>query len=212
MLGQEWPSRWKQAIEAAERKGADSVRLQIGPPATLAEVVAAEEAMRCPIPEEFRRTLLEFAGEMDFFWFLSNKVQSPGLLNGIFNGSCAWNLRELVAWTKDVRWVAEEVFGKDSPARAVWQNKFPFQSIGNGEYIAINTAPGEDPYVVYLLREWDDGRSYLLGPSFLEFMDRWTQIGCPTDDIWARFIDPPEAGLNLAHPHVCQWREWFGMQ
>ena len=211
MLECQWIPRWNRTLSAAKGLGAKSVRLGVEPPADACDVACAEAELRRAIPVEFRRTLLEFSRKVDFFWFLPDTAVPPGELHNIFYGDCSWDIGQLVAMNQQVQWLADNAFSDDEPEYRIWQHKFPFQSIANGDFLAINTAPGERQYVVYLSHEVAGSHGYRLGSDFLDFMERLTSIGCPSDDIWPKLIRSREQYIDLDHPNVRAWCEWLGL-
>jgi hypothetical protein len=84
-----WVGRWQSAIEAAKRHHVGVFqRLVIDGPATIEEVSEVECAIARPLPEPFRKTLLEFSRWVDFFWALPRQIRPPELLSGVFRGGC----------------------------------------------------------------------------------------------------------------------------
>jgi hypothetical protein len=198
-------------LAAVQRLGAKSVRLEVDRPASATEIAHAEEVMGTTIPNEFKQILLGFSRKVEFHWFL-RETHAPGELSHIFCGVCAWDIDQLTAMNGEVQWLAENAFADDEPDYQIWHNKFPFQSIGNGDFIAINTAAGEEASIVYLSHEVCYSHGYRLGNSLLDFMDRWTRIGCPSDDIWPLLMSSGEGPIDHNNPNVRAWCEWLGLE
>lgn len=207
-----WVERWNRAIEAARSRGAgDDTCLEIGPPATEKQVSEVEKVLNVAIPMQFRRTLVEFSGRVDFFWFLKRGDDPPPPLSGIFCGGCRWDIDRLVEDHRHVVQLANDVFIEDVPEETLWAAKFPFHAIACGDFIAIDQASPDEQRVVYLGHELAGSHAHWLGADFYDFMDRWTALGCPDDDIWTRFVPERNSYIDVGHPNARLWCEWFGL-
>ncbi|WP_220369767.1 SMI1/KNR4 family protein [Paludisphaera rhizosphaerae] len=187
------------------------MRLRIGPPVTPWDVEDAERELGRSIPQDFKDVLLGFSGDVEFFWFLPQGRKPPASLSGVFSGVCEWALADLVRINREVAWLAENCFTDYEHERRSWANKFAFQSIANGDFLAIDiTESGSQP-VVYLSHELGWGHGYRLGPSFGEFIENWTRLGCPCDDIFPVFVPEPSGYLEPGSARAREWCEWFGL-
>jgi hypothetical protein len=204
-----WIERWERAIDAARALGATTYRLSIDRPATRDEVAAVEESLGSPIPLQFRRTLLEFSRRVEFFWFLPDGVTPPQGLTGVFYGSANWDVENLVQPYQEVSWLATNAFMEGTPEHELWKDKFPFHLIACGNFIAIDTSSPQQQ-VVFLNHELDDDHGYRLGADFFDFMDRWTQLGCP-DEVWQPFVPDPLRFIDLSADGAKAWQRWFGL-
>jgi hypothetical protein len=210
-LGEKWVKRWQRAIGAAEKRGARNVRLEIDPPATVDEVTKVESSIGKSFPEAFRKTLIEFSRRVEFFWFLRAGDSPPGDLDGIFCGGCNWDLDRLPEMYGRARWLSENAFVEETPEAIIWREKLPFHQIATGDFIAIDVSSDVAQSVVYLSHELCYSHGYVLSADFLDFMNRWTAIGCPDDDIWPRFMPEKDKFIDLRCPNTVAWCEWFGL-
>jgi hypothetical protein len=207
-----WVERWQKAIEAAKRHGAGEFhRLEIDGPATMEEVSEVECAIERPLPEAFRRTLLEFSRRVDFFWALAHHVRPPEPLSGVFCGGCSWDIGQLAGMYEIARWLVSNAYVEDTPEERLWQDKIPFHAILNGDFIAIDASSSESQSIVYLSHELCFSHGYVLGADFIDFMDRWSAIGCPDDDIWPGFVSEKGGYIDFDHPNTALWCDWFGI-
>lgn len=73
--------------------------------------------------------------------------------------------------------------------------------------------PSRSGAVVYLCHEPDESNGYVLGKDFIDFIDRWSRLGCPGPHDWA--WRPFTAGREGLIDPDCQnakiWREWLGL-
>jgi len=206
-----WVPRWRRAILACERLGGDAVRLRVGPPATSQELEEAECALGRSIPRSLRDVLLDFSGSVEFFWFLPDRIGPPATLSGVFCGECSWSVAGLVRINQELTWLAINCFTEDNPDHRLWANKFGFQTTASGDFLAIDLTDANAQPVVYLSHELDWSHGYRLASSFEEFIDRWTCLGCPGDDIFPLFAPKQLSGLDVFSELARQWCDWFGL-
>ena len=206
-----WIERWERAIAAAQRHGATNCRLKYDTAASTDEIEELERSLPAPIPDEFRRTLLQFSRKIDFFWFLPSNENPPGQLAEIFCGRCQWDLDLLLQINAQVAWLSQNAFVKDTPDERLWRDKFAFHPIACGDFIAIDTSSTSGQAVVYLNHELGVSHRHWLGASFFDFMNRWTTLGCPDDDIWPRFVPHREHYIDLDSDNARNWLRWFGL-
>jgi hypothetical protein len=211
MVWEKWVPRWRRAIAACERIGSDGVRLHVGPAAAALRVEAVEREMHRPIPRSLRSVLLGFSGDVDFFWFLPNGVTPPEPFDGVFYGGCCWDVGELSRINQRLDWLVEHCFVADEPDHRLWRDKFAFQSILNGDFLAIDITETTPQPIVYLNRELGESHGYQLAPDFIDFIDVWTRLGCPTDDVFPLFIPARDGFLDSRSERAKQWCTWFGL-
>ena len=210
MVFELWIERWRKAIAAARSHGVDGsdTRLEIGPPATIKQVRQVEVALDLTLPAQLRETLLDFSGHVDFFWFLRRDDDPPGPLAGVFCGRCGWDVSRLVEDYRHVEWLSKNAYVEDVPDELIWKGKLPFHSIACGDFIAVDQRSGG---VVYLGHELAGSHAHWLGRDFYDFMDRWTALGCPDDDIWERFVPKKDGHIDLYYENAKLWCQWFGL-
>jgi hypothetical protein len=171
----------------------------------------AEREIGRSVPRSLKAVLLGFSGEVEFFWFLPERTRPPSLLSGVFCGECLWSVADLPRINQEATWLAENCFTEADPDHRLWANKFPFQSIGYGDFLAIDTTEADPQPIVYLSHELGWGHGYRLGPSFVEFIERWTRLGCPSDDIFPLFVPDRAGDLDVSSEWAIQWCKWFGL-
>jgi hypothetical protein len=210
-----WESKWEAALAACDRMGGEITPVTIEPPASERDVQRVEQSLGRPLPSAFRTVLTRFSGGVFFSWYLPEKRELPEALQGIFSGGCEWNLEHLTGMDERCRsWAKSCCPNPDDPYDRVWYNKLPFHTVANGDYLTIDLNAGERFPVVYLSHDGGSGHGLELGEDFIDFVSRWSRIGCPGAEDWqwlpfmsetGRFIDPLCANADL-------WRRWFGLQ
>ncbi len=209
-----WIARWEQALQACRRLGGDARELRICQPASEQAVAAVERELKLPLPSSFRQVLIGFAAEVEFRWFLPDKMALPEALRGIFSGECSWSLSHLVELEQSRRgWMENRFPNPEDEYDRVWRNKLAFHSVSNGDLLALDLSLASAP-VIYLSH--DDGlcHGYKLGADFTDFIDRWTRLGCPGAEGWQMepFTKSPASLLDPDGENGRLWRNIFGIQ
>ena len=205
-----WVVRWQAALDACRRKGGEAEELVIMPPASEEAVAAVEGQLGVTLPTSFRKALTEFSAEVDVAWNLPSEAELPPGFEEIFRGHCDWSLEyvvEVSAWLKALLLVDYVTLGDD------WHNALLFSHVPNGDYLAFDMRVMPDPPVVYLSHEDYDAPSQRIGDNFIDFMERWSLLGCPGNEDWQMMPFLPDAmsGLNAYGENAQKWREWFGL-
>ncbi|KZE48990.1 hypothetical protein AV540_15525 [Brevibacillus parabrevis] len=211
-----WITRWQNMLDAVTKMGGAADDLTIEPPATLQQVEEIEHGLGIHLPISFRNTVLDFSAKIKFSWSLPEDdkltIPLPSEFSGIFRGNCSWNLNNMIELNCDKDgWVKAVFPNRDDPYDKVWHNKLAFQEVGNGDYLAFDLANGPDCPVVYLSHDDGEGHGYILGNNFIDFMERWTSIGCPGAEDWQMlpFITSPTSGIESDGGDAFKWREWL---
>ena len=215
MMWDKWKEKWELACEAVRRLGGDSEGVTILNRAVEESVIVVEKKIGMRLPDAFRKVVLEFAAGIDFEWRLPDEIKFPDEFRGIFAGQFTWNLKDIpeINESKD-GWVRECFSNEDDPYDKVWHNKLGLMEVGNGDFIAFDLKeyPKKAP-IVYLSHDDGEGHGYVLGDDFIDFMGRWTNIGCPGLEDWQMlpFIDSTTSGINPYGKNAIAWRALLGL-
>ncbi len=221
----DWPGRWEAIRIACKRRGAtgrwDSgrdgpPRVEIAPPADLAEVESVEKAIGRGIPASFRKVLLGYSRAVAVEWEVSKEIGAtlPDVLREIWAGECRWNLEDLVSLDATYRECLGIFSNPDDWFDVPWQDKFPVLEVGNGDMIVIDVRSDDEQPVVYLSHEGDDTiHGFWLGRDYEDYIDRLTLLGCVGAEDWqlAPFVSGPRSCLETASENARLWREWIGL-
>ena len=210
----EWIRRWQAALNACQRKGGEASELVIAPPASAEAVAQVEAELGVILPVSFRKVLTNFSAEVNIYWFLPNDLDLPVPYKPIFSGDCSWSLSRMPGiahWY--LEWVETNFFNPNDPYDRVWQDKLAFAEVPNGDNIAFDLMFMPDPPVVYLSHNDGEGHDYRLGDNFIDFMERWSLLGCPGNEDWQMmpFLPNATSGLDAYGENARKWREWFGL-
>jgi len=148
------------------------------------------------------RDLLRLVGAAAFSWKLD---ESPGPEWGAVEWSPAMIS---AAEYERLDWVATAFPDATDPYDAVWHGTFALLAVRNGDCIAVDLkAPGEP--VVYLSHDDGDGHGMRLGDSAVDFVRRWSMLGCPGPEDW-ELIEFMHGGiLDPDSPAGFEWRAWL---
>lgn len=202
-----WIQRWKQTQGAIEKIGG-KCSLKIYPPSTEEQIKEIERQLNVQLPLSFRWVLLEFASRLEFAWTLPDHSRLSKSLHRSFlnicEGNCHWNLYSLLQ--------LESSRKANGISSNIWQNKLLFHEINNGDFLAIDLREA-DGSVIYLSLEDDVGicHGYTLGENFIDFMDRWTSIGCPGAEDWHLVPFISSTAINSDGERSEKWRKWLGI-
>ncbi len=210
-----WQARWETALTACERLGGTAHPLEIAPPAHEEEVIAVERALGYPLPVSFRTILISFSKRVSFAWFLPSPFALPDPLRGIFCGQCHWDIAQLLAFEQDRKgWISQVFPNRNEPYDQVWHQKLAFMAIPNGDYLTIDLQSGNDGPVVYASHDDGEGHGYAFGTNFIDFIDRWSLLGCPGGEDWQilPFVEPPSSYIDPHSKNAVTWKEIFNLK
>lgn len=93
----------------------------------------------------------------------------------------------------------------------VWHNKIPFLDVPNGDVIAFGKRTESGNQVVYLSHEGDDFHGQILGDNFIDFINKWTQLGCVRTECWhfEPFYDYETKKLLTDKTKLDSWNKWL---
>jgi hypothetical protein len=68
--------------------------------------------------------------------------------------------------------------------------------------------------VTYLSHDGDEFHGRHLGQDFIDFVDRWSLLGCPGNESWQLepFVAVPGGGIDPTCANAREWRRWFGLR
>jgi hypothetical protein len=214
MLWETWLARWRAAIEACERLGGDTEEIIWSAPATSEQIDEAEHQLGVTLPSSLRSVFQDLASHVNVYWALPDDAEPPGELEQIFAGSCSWNLHDMVRMNVSHREVVRRYFTDASDVyQQFWRDTLVFQEVQNGDRLVLDLKIPDRAPVIYLSPFRGPGSGYKLGEDFADFIDRWTQLGCPGPEIWQMlpFISSPSSGLDPHGWNAISWRKWFGL-
>lgn len=176
----DWSLRWAAAAEACAAKGGEIRPLRKERPATESEVADIERRLGIRLPFSLRRVLLGYARQLEFSWWLPKPARPPHPFRGIFSGGCNWSVDRLTrCGDRQNGWPGGLFPDPNHPYDRVWHGKLTVTEVPNGDFIGIDLEDGDDGSVYYLSHDDGEGHGYHLGENFIDFVDRFSLLGCP---------------------------------
>src|SRR4051812_25860298 len=187
---------WRAALDACAARGGETRPLVIEPPATEARVAEVERALEHALPPRLRRFFLEDAASVQFEWFLPTGSEPPFV--DIFSGELSISLERLA----------------DLAAENGRRGRIAFQSVANGDLVAIDVRKTGEP-VVFLSHDGGDGHGVVLGRDLDDYLARHAALGGvgAEDSQWLPFVSEI-GGERILDPDgdaADRWRRWFGL-
>ncbi len=215
MFWDHWTKRWQAVLDRCDALGGTVSPLIVHPPSTTAPIHEIERELRCELPVGFLCVLVSVSSSISFRWFLPTTFSLPPNLNGIFSGGLTCDLATLRSAELERRELVKDVFSDPEDLYdSVWHNKLGFASVPNGDMIAFDLSTGSDCSVVYLSHDDSEAHGYKLADNFMEFVDRWSLLGCPGPEDWQMlpFIESASSGLLPRCANAKLWRQCIGLQ
>lgn len=208
-------NNWREVLSAVSDGGGEASELTIEQPCTPKEVAEIEASLGSEIPISFKETLIQFSRRVEFRWSLSTDFGLSSAVDEATSGELCWSCDEIVSINKSreewAKMIAPNPIGSYD---LIWHNKFAFQSIGNGDFLAIDTSSTSSQPVVYLSHDDGHGHGFLLGSDFQDFLRRWSYIGCSGGEYWKwlPFVHDPDSFVDPKCENARIWREALGLK
>ncbi|MEV5027944.1 SMI1/KNR4 family protein [Paenibacillus sp. LPE1-1-1.1] len=214
-----WEDNIKVFIKAIEFIGGEVDGYLIKPSVSISVIKSVEEELGVSLPESFIKVISEFISGMEMVWSLPDdderEVPIPEVLKGISASNFSWSIENIINVEKGrKRWEQEVFSDEEDEYDRVWHNKLGLMEVGNGDYIAFDLSISNDPPVVYLSHDDGEGHGYILGHNFIDFIDKWTKIGCVGCEDWQLlpFMEGPSTGIQPDLPNAQLWRNWLNIK
>jgi len=201
-------------LHSIESIGGETRELIFEAPSTEDELIAIEKDLGHQIPDEFRKILLTISGHCDLSWFLPDDFELPDALDEIFSGNLEWGTKFIIDFHKRKEaWIKEVFPNPEDEYDKVWYNKFVFQAVGNGDFLAIALDKEDYGKIVYLSHDGGEGHGYILANSFEELLSNWGEIGFvgAEDWQWLPFVENERSGILADNKNAIRWKELIGL-
>ncbi|MDG0809114.1 SMI1/KNR4 family protein [Cohnella rhizosphaerae] len=214
-----WEDNIKTFLQSIQQIGGEVDGYHIKAPSKIESIQEVEETLGIKLPISFTKTVLEFSSGFEMNWSLPDdedlEVPLPTELKGIFAGNFSWSLKDIINIEQDRKGWELEVFSNfEDDYDRIWHNKLGLMEVGNGDYLAFDLSIPIDPPVIYLSHDGGEGHGYILGNNFIDFMNRWTRIGCVGCEDWQLmpFMNDSSMGILPDGKNAIQWRKYLKVQ
>ena len=183
-------------------------------PASEARVRRLETKLRRPLPADLRDLLLQSEGA-HFEWSLPTEATAAlGDLAPVTSGKLHWDLGDLWECEQLRRaWVKADFGDPSNPAHRFWQDSVPVQYFGDGKFLALYAGSLSGEAVIYLRPRLDGLHGVELAPTYGDFLDRLTRLGCPgpAQAHLSPFVSRDQ-GIEVQGPVAQRWCEFLQFQ
>lgn len=200
---------WRSALVA---KGATISSYEIGPPIPAEELTAISHATGRAPPASVAAVMTSASGRVDIFWQLDLRQRDPAVPESLARfgqiGELAFS-PETMAWLRAEGEVTDDDRYLDPDQLALVRSSLQFHRMSHGDLLAVDSRNGAVNYLTY---DSGFGEAVLLAPSFAEFMDRFTSIGCVGPEMWVLEHTLGATGIDPEAEFAKQWRAWAGVR
>lgn len=209
LIWQQWVKSWHRVVESMGQRGYESGEVTIAPPALPQEIATLESTLGSALPVEFAYIVTHYSAKVSLYWHLGRSINEeewqrrefPAPYDPVFSSwaEALWDIKCLFD-------PLEEYIDSDDP---IWKNKLAFLPVMNGDCIAFDMSQGmENCPIVYLSHENGSNHGRRLADNFVEFITRWSNIGCPGPEDWQMepFLEGTQGGLLASGEVVEQWK------
>lgn len=166
-----WLERMETFVHQARP---ESYLLRVQPPAKEREVREAERRLGIRFPDGFRATLRRFTRQLDYYWFVDDPGEGPpGWRDAPYCGNCSFGLESLQHSSHPVHFSAAE---RSKPS-SMWAWRLVVVGDGSGNGVALDLR-GDGRAIWMNHEDSSPPHGARLGNDFIDFMDRFTRIGC----------------------------------
>jgi hypothetical protein len=212
----QWVGRAVAFINALRTlPGEVTSEVAVAPPLSESEVSKYEHGLRVPIPKPVREFLTNGSASCHCRYTWTPIGQNLAVLQELFpaksyiyGGASLCNVEDFASFQIGCSdWVSE--WSDASDDKILWRRSFPFASIGNGDYLALDVAIQDVAPVVYLGHD-GSGQSCRLAGSFQQFLLDWEQICYLESWFWYTFADP-SSGQVIESEQLTKLRHLFSV-
>ncbi len=182
-------------------------RVEVVPPLDRARLKALEDECGRPLPPPLRDFLSTGASSITFRWF------EPGA------GDTDYELvfcpaEELADWRQECAeyaedsWLTEPEWPLDY---ALWRHGWLLTHDPAGDGLALWAHDRRQPHYPVAYLDHED-RSFLVAPTFDDFLEHWERLGYPDPGDLLDFRDPGTGFLDTATPEARAYRKAAGLE
>jgi hypothetical protein len=214
-LWAEWLKNWNWILAIAKRRNWDVKELVIKPTVSISEIEEIERELGILYPTEFKTILTKYSSSVMLNWQIEHE-ETEGEFRQVFCGGGwgqLWDF-EILRENYDgyMGWVTECFPNPEDEYDRIWHNKVPILRVPNGDMIVLDTfEKKENCPVIYLSHDGSDFHGHRLGENFIDFISRWSNIGCVGTEDWQYepFYDYENMTLKDSGEVIARWKKWL---
>jgi hypothetical protein len=219
-LWTQWQQEWRRMEALAQRRGWEVEPLTIAPPASEAEIAAAEKEAGVACPHQLREVLTQHSAVVEFGWSIPDGLRPDGQFRLPWGSSMrgyVWDLANIrkyaipgfLGWKE---YLADEGDGEEPNTPEMWENQFPLADLVNGDMLTIDVSNPSGPQPVrYFSHELEGLHGRALAPDFFSFVTVLSRLGWAgnTHDDWFDFVAPEVGDKTYLTLEAEGSREWL---
>ena len=219
-LWNQWQQDWRRMEALARRRGWEVEPLTIAPPASEAEIAAAEKEAGVAFPTQLREVLTQHSAVVRFGWSIPSELRPPGRARRPWGSSMrdyVWDLTSIrkyaipgfLGWKEHL---ADQEDAEEPNTPEMWENQFPLASLVNGDMLTIDVSNPDGPQPVrYFSHELEGLHGRALAPDFFTFVTVLSQLGWAGDthDDWFDLVAPEDGDKAYLSLDAKGSREWL---
>ena len=210
-----WEGNWEWILDIAKKRNWDIIQdLAIRPAVRKRDVDKAISELKIKLPSDFIDVITNYSSGVNFFIQIEG-AKPQGEYSQIFSAGYEeiWSFEDLGNLKEHYdSWVESCFEDPTNDYNKVWHNKTPIIRVATGDLIAFDTSvtTTELP-VVFLSHDGSDFHGKRLGYNFIDFISRWSNIGCfgPEDWQFGPFYNDKQNILELDGDRVDNWKKWL---
>ncbi len=209
-----WINRINWILQIAKKRNWDYSELVIKKPVSEKDITILERELNIEYPVDFKSILTNYSSGLLMHWQIEGK-ETEDDFREIFCGGgrgYLWDFSSLRGDFHSIQsWIKECFPNSDNEYDKIWHNKIPFLDVPNGDIIAFGKKTEYGNQVVYLSHDGDDFHGQVLGDNFIDFINRWTQLGCIGSEGWQfePFYSYEKRQLLYDTSILEKWKAWL---
>lgn len=216
IIWERWTSDINWILDVAKRKNWDYSPLVIKKPVSVKAFNLLEKELKLEYPTDFKRVLTQYASGLAMSWQIEGEeTEEEGEFSEMFCGGGRGYLWDFDTLKDDFigyqSWVKECFPNTKDEYDKIWHGKTPFLDVPNGDVIAFCKKTAKGNPVVYLSHDGDEFHGQILGENFIDFINKWTQLGCIGTECWQfePFYDFAKKTLLADKEKLNRWKLWL---
>ncbi len=209
-----WIERIEWILSIAQKRNWDYSELTIKKPVSENAFEILEKELNLEYPADFKEVLTKYSSGILMDWQIEGE-ETEGEFRQIFCGGgrgYLWDFDFLREDYKNIQgWITECFSNLEDDCDKIWHNKIPFLHVPNGDVIAFGDKTEKGNQVVYLSHEGDGFHGQILGGNFIDFINKWTQLGCVGTEDWQfePFYDYRKKTMLSDKTILDKWIKWL---
>lgn len=198
---------WKWVCDATQaREGNVDQKLKVSKPINERQLATLRKKVGGQLPLEFEQVLTQYASKVNLSWDIEaaeshEEYECLGCYENPWDATILPSLAEVAEKHRKCGIAYFE---------SAFDHRLPFIDVGTGDYVAFDMQRGTKQCpIVYLSHDNDESHNRVLGRNFVEFILRWSSVGCIGPDYLQPFYDKRKNQINCHGRSAQRWRKFM---